>query len=60
MLLELLPFALLVICLPLFETGWATEAAAAAAPETAANVIERNIGFDQVQIVALCFFFGFG
>ena len=59
MLLELLPFALLVICLPLFETGWATEAAAAAA-ETAANVIERNIGFDQVQIVALCFIFGFG
>ena len=60
MLQELLPFALLVICLPLFEIGWATEAAAVAAPETATTVIERNIGFDQVQIVALCFIFGFG
>ena len=52
--------ALLNICLLLFETGSATEAAAAAAPVTAVNVIERNIAFHQVQIVALCSIFGFG
>ena len=58
MVLELLPFVPLVVCLPLFETGWATEAAAAAAPATTANIIARNIAFDRVQIIALCFIFG--